>query len=518
MGKGPNASGSGNGSGLPRSRALLAVTVLALGAAPARGENWKFTPYVQAQETVTNNVALAPSGQQKTDFVTSIAPGFRIDGQGARLKLSGFAQAQGVIYARTDNQNSIYAQASLSGNLEAVEKFFFVDAAITASQQYLTPFGAQPVGNVNVTGNRYTSTVYRVSPYIQGRLFGDTTYYVRDDNSWSNLSGAPIDLSNVYYNNFVARVANVASRLGWTAEANRSYTKYSNQDRPFILEVARLIPQYRVDPQLVLSGRVGYEKNEFPLTSSSGIVYGAGATWRPTERTNVTGYWEERFFGSSYLFSADHRTPLTAWNINASRNVNTYPQTIGTLPAGGVVAPLLNAIFAARIPDPAARQQAVDQFIQQNALPPVLGAPVPLYTQQVSLQDSQSASFFILGARNSIGFTVFNLKSTAITAGGVALPPQLSFGTDNTQRGVSATWGRTLTADTNLNVIATYRNTVATAPLTGDTDQGFLTAQISTRFSPSTRGWVGARAQNLSSNVTADYSEFAGFIGLSHDF
>ncbi len=143
-----------------------------LASAPARAENWTVTPAVGVTETYTTNAALGPSGQQEDSFVTTLTGSVAINGTGARARLNGFVALQGVVYTGLSELNKLYPQANLLGNIEAIEKFFFVEGAINVSQTYLSPFGPQPVGNVGATDNRYTTAAYRVSPYIQGVLPG----------------------------------------------------------------------------------------------------------------------------------------------------------------------------------------------------------------------------------------------------------------------------------------------------------------------------------------------------------
>src|SRR5215472_16747427 len=131
--------------------------------------------------------------------------------------------------------------------------------------------------------------------------------------------------------------------------------------------------------------------------------------WRPSERTNAAATWEHRFVGSSYLIAFDHRMPKSAFNVRISRNITSYPQKVASLPAGGNVSNLLNAILTSTIPDPTQRQTAVEQIIQNAGLPQVLGNPVNLYTQQITLQQYQTISYGILGVNNTVFFSLYNL-------------------------------------------------------------------------------------------------------------
>ena len=126
------------------------------------------------------------------------------------------------------------------------------------------------------------------------------------------------------------------------------------------------------------------------------------------------------------------------WNVRLSRNVTTYPQALASLPAGGDVSALLNQVFLTTIPDPAERQQTIDQFIRDRGLPPTLTSALSLYSQQILLQESQSATVGLLGVRNTVLFTIFNVRSEPIAASGNPLPPTLAAATNNRQTGASA--------------------------------------------------------------------------------
>ncbi len=228
------------------------------------------------------------------------------------------------------------------------------------------------------------------------------------------------------------------------------------------------------------------------------------------------GNWEHRFFGSSYLFTLDHRTPLTVWNVRVSRNVTTYPQEIASLTAGTDVGSFLNNLYLSSIPDPVARQQAITQFMSERGLPSTLAGPVTLYGQQITLQEEQSATFGIVGVRNSILFSVFNLKSEAITASGSALPPLLALGNDNTQTGGSIVWTNRLTQAVNLITSITGSRTVAAEPSNVETRQGVATVTLSAPLSGHMTGYVGARYQQANSDLANDYNEAAAFVGISY--
>ena len=501
------------------SHRLLLLSAAAAIAAPVWGQVWTFEPSISLQGTATNNVSLAPSDERTSDFVTQISPALSVSERGDRTKLEGFVSVPVLLYARTGAENNYVApSASLIGDVNFFDKLLYVEGAVSISQQFFNPFGAQPVDLASATDNRYRSTVYRVSPYLQGVTTNGIAYGLRNNNVWANLSGAPGNADNSRYTEWFANMSTPA-RGQFGLDANYDYTDvtFAGQDQGSLqTQIGRLVPFWNVDPQLRIGASIGYERNDGVLTNYSGTVYGAGLEWRPTERTKVVAKWEQRYFGSSYIFTFDHRSRLTVWNFNASRNVTTYPQQLGSLQAGTNVPGYLNQLFLSSIPDDIARQQTVDQFMQDRGLPQTLAGPVTLYGDQLVLQQQAYASVGLIGVRNSIFFSAFTVQSEPITAAGTALPPSLFSTNDNTQIGGSVAWNNRLTQAVNLSATFTAMRTTANEPLPGRTDQGYAQITLSAPWTPRSSGFIAARYQALSSNVASDYIEAAVLFGVSY--
>lgn len=504
--------------------ALVLGSATGLLSAPASAETWRITPAVNVRETYTSNANLAPSGQAQSSFVTTLGAGLGVQGNGARVQLNGSLGVSGNYYAgdySTNNGDNVFVTANLLGRVEAIEKFFFIEGAVNVSQQYLSPFAPTPASTIGATNNRYTSAGFRISPYIRGVFPGGTTYLLRSDSIWSNLAqvqnvpGSTSSFTQVWS----GRLDSPIRTFGWSADASATRTSFSAQERSTSSEIVRGYLNWRPDPQVLVYGIGGYEWNDYYLTQSDNIVYGAGGEWRPTERTLVRGNWQERFFGSSYLAQVTHRNPFTAFDVNASRNISTYPQQLFAAPAGGDLAALVDATFITRIPDPVQRAQAVQQFLATSGLPATLQSPLNYYIQQVILYDQQSATFTLLGVRNSTAFTLYNRKQEAISGGtGAALPPQLSFGQNNTQRGGAVTYSHLLTPFTNLNATATRYQTTATAPLAARSTTNAFLLSAGTRLGPKTDGFGGLTYTDFDSDVTNDYAAFGVYVGLNHRF
>lgn len=480
------------------------------------------------QETWTNNVNLDPTNVRKSDFVTTITPMLTVREAGQHTRLDALISVPILLYARTGSENnSVLPTASIIGDVNFFDRRAHVEGEVNVSQQFFNPFGAQPPDAASATDNRYQTVTYRLSPWIQDTIAGGGTYELRNNNVWVNLSDTPgsggldraASAGNSRYTEFVGRLSSSLERpLGASASYLWTDTKFEDQSRAALrTQVGRVVPFWNVEPQLRLEASVGYENNQGTLTSYSGAVYGVGAEWRPTDRTRVIGKYEHRFFGASYLGSFEHRTRLSLWKVEVSRNVTTYPQQIASLAAGDNVSAYLNQLFLSTVPDAANRQQIVEQFMRDRGLPQSLTSPVALYTDELVLQQMQTATVGLFGARNSIIFTAFNVRNEPITAAGNALPPTLLGGAnDNTQTGANIVWTTQLAPSLSLSATGVLLRTEANSPPLFNTNQGSVQVLLTQAISARTTFFAGARYQSLSSDVQLPYNETGVFVGLNY--
>jgi len=517
----------------PGRRAGAACAALALVTAgdaaaqepgpPGETQNWRITPYVTVRETVTSNVNLAPPGQEQGDLITEVTPGVRVDGRSPRAELNGTIAARTLTYLNTgDRNNVIYPQANLRGQVEALRDFFFVEAQVTVVQQYLSPFGTTSFDQSNASQNRYTAEYYRLSPFIESELAGGRLHYViRNDSAWTNTSGASVSVANSYSSTWTGLLETDVDPVGWALDARRHEVTFSNQDDTFLEELGRLRLRWRPGEALRFTVSGGYERRQYPLDDAQGAIYGAGIEWRPGERTQATARWEERVFGPSYFASFDHRRAWSAIRALASRNITSYPQLIGSLSGAGGLESLVGAAFVTRFPDPVERQAAVDAFLRTSGMPTDLAAATPFYTQQVLLQETQTVTYTLIGARHSLAFSVYHQRNQPIAGGsGVVLPAELSFSNDNDQRGGSVTYSQRLSGQTGINflVSATDVRTYLPQDRTDNARLYLARVMLNHEFGPKTTGFAAVRTQRRDATVSTDYREAAVYVGVTHRF
>lgn len=504
-----------------RAGGVAVAIVLLLPVADGAHAQTRLTPTLRADVTFTNNVKLNPDDERRSDVVFTLAPGLEIDYRAPRVTVRGFVQLPAYLYARTEEENRVIPQADLTAKFEVVPQFFFVDAAVSASQAYYSPFGTTPNSPVNPSDNEYRFTSYRVSPYIEGWIGGNVRYLLRNDNIWVNTFGQGGQIGNdgQYTNRLTGSLVREPAPFGWSAEIDRAEYRFDNRQRDQILALARLTASWQASPALRLFVSGGYEDNEFPLTTSSGAIYGAGLGWRPTDRTRVDLSWEERFFGASYRASFEHRLPLAVVNVGASRNMTSYPETLAALPAGAFVPGLLNQILAGRIPDPAERAQFIANFIASNGLPLFLADPLSIYNQQVYLEERAYATVGLLGVRNTLFLNGWRLKTEPITGAGELLPPLIQTASDSTQFGASATWSYRITQATSSTLTLYWSRTEPNDPARALEEQEQRGARFTLThpLTPRTSLVGGVGWQERRSDIPRDnFSETSVFAGFSY--
>lgn len=500
-----------------------AAETAAIRAKHATGRGWTIEPSIAVESTLTSNEGLDPSNKRRSDWVNQFTPGVRFNAASAHTTLTGDVSVPLLVYTRTSSRNYAAPEANVNGTLEAIDRLLFVDASANVSQQYFNPFGPQSVSLANATQNRYTSRVYTVSPYLKGTVPGDLDYELRQRSTWSDASGlSGVAVSNRSYTDDVEmHLSRKPAPAGWNLDYAHSDIYFSDepgQNRE-TTEIAHASAKYQIDPAFQLAATGGYESNQFFAGSDSGPVYGVGAEWHPTDRASLKASAEHRFFGTGYSLSIDNHTHLTILSIKASRDITSYPQQVAALPAGVSVAGLLDTLYASQIPNPAQRQALVDQVIADRGLPQILNNPIALFAQQITLVESQTGTFGILGARNTILVTAYRARNQPIFgAEDNALSPLLAQFLNNTQVGTNVIYTHQLAPLLTFGINGAWSRVTDNSTVGGTTRLYSLQPILSRVLTPLTSIYAGARYQDANSNVAAGYREFAVFVGLTHTF
>lgn len=502
-------------SGAPL-RPILALSLVLGCAGPALPQRWIIDPSVGAQATLTNNANYDTGGQREADLIFNVSPAVGFSREGPSLRVNGSASLNMIGYVEGTQTSRILPQANILANLEAIDRLFYIEAALRANQQVLNPF--LPQSDADSTFNKYTYAQGSIAPYLQGNAGNDWRYLVRSDNSYTYTTQTDAPLDNAYYGRHVAEVVRIATPLGGSLRVQSDVTRFDDErhvDQE--LDVALATVNYAFTPQLTAGLRGGYERTNYTRNEESGPIYGIDLAWSLSPQTRVAGFWESRFFGPSYQVGASSRLRSFATNLSASRSVSTFPQQILELPATGNVSSLLNAILTARFPDPVERAREVQDLIDRQALPPSLPGGVNIYSRNANVLTSGSGTLALIGVRNTLALNLYYLKTKTLPD--AAIPPTFITFNDNVQKGISLSLSHRLSPVMSLNATASRWETRGFDQSAGlVTDQNLFQVQANRQLTPRSSAFVGARYQqeDSASSGIGDRSEAAIFVGLFH--
>lgn len=323
--------------------------VVVLAACPLYAANWTISPSVVVQETYTDNVTLASSNEQD-DFITEINPTISIRGEGKRLQLKFDYKMENLIYANDSSRNDTNHQLSASANAELVERFLFLDATGSISQQLISNTGPVALDNLSVTGNRTDVYTYSLSPYVTHRFGGyvdsELRYTYRGTDSGQGASD-----SNSNAINLSLASGKRFTQLHWNFNFNHSELDRDTASDTSTENASGEI-RYAVNRKLDVLAQGGYENNDIATTirTNDGTYWSAGFDWHPSrkfslqvlkgdsdqsatvrlnplERTSFEATYRDRDVGlnpgNSWNASLNHRTRRSTWAATYSEDTTT---------------------------------------------------------------------------------------------------------------------------------------------------------------------------------------------------
>jgi uncharacterized protein (PEP-CTERM system associated) len=483
---------------------LIASAVAQEESTGAAKRAWSIVPGVSIKETFTDNANISGTNKE-SDWITEIAPGVRINGQTARVKLFADYRFRNLVYASGSRSNQVQHSLSSYGKLEALDDLLFVDVNGSISRQQISAFGSQSAANYSVNSNSTENRTFRVSPYVKGRFAGLANYELRysDTRSRSDSAGAS-EVNSAVWSGRVSGSTPFAA-LGWSIDADDQRNEYVDR-RTNNSEHWRGMLTYRILPQFSLSASAGQERNDYLTAEMTAYsTHGFGFDWRPTERTQVSAFKEKRFFGDGHTVTLSHRLPRSAVKYTDSRDVSILPPqslTVGL----GTYFDLFSSLFASAFPDEVARAIVVNGFLAAYGLSPDAVITTDFINAQASVRRRQELSYVIQGARNVVTFSLvrgFDEKvGTAILVG------INDFSTTSAvrQQGVTAAWAHKLSALSSLSVNAGYSRNRSAGDVDLRTTQKSFSAAVTTSLGAKTRGSVTAR-RTESSGSAAPYTE-----------
>ena len=515
------APSTGGGSGFSTTSVVGATsgagTPPATGTADAgnQGREWSIKPRVTLTETLSDNVNVNRGNNGKqSDLITEVSPGIRVEAKTAKLKAYLDYTLRGQFYAKESDNNRSQNSLNTFGTLEAIDKWFFVDFSGVIAQQTISAFGAQSASATTINNNSTETATYRISPYIRGQMGGLVDYLLRYNLSTTRSDASIVSDTNISEWVGQLRGSTPFQSLKWTIDASQQSTDYS-QGRDTEAERIRAMLTYSVLPQLRFSLSGGQEKNNYAsLNQETNSTNGYGFDWNPTERTQISGFKERRFFGDGHNFSFSHRLPRSSIRISDTRDVSVLPNQY-TSTGLGTVYDLYYQIYSNIEPyasmDPAVKDaavaNAVNTMLAQSGVSPNTQVTSSFLSSRATVQRRQDLTLATFGARNSITFLANRSESQGVLASQSNIDA-ISQNTTIKQQGFGINLSHRLSEISNLNFLGSRQESTGTGANTLKTTTTLYQVNLTTKLGTKTTGSLSARRSEFDSS-TNPYTENA---------
>ncbi len=290
----------------------------------------RFTPSVMLKESYSDNILLAPKGQEQGDFVSEISPAFNLQMNGSSFTANVDYTLQNLLYLKDSNRNQVFNQLSANSNAELVDDYLFFD--INANHMQRIVNADQPIANNNIaiTANRTNVSSYNFSPYFRHSFQGVMDATLR--YSYSNVDYRRDELVDSKQTGISLQLNSPARETGFNWGVN--YSKRNNDfetgsDSTFSRGSLQL--GYRPTTRTNVYATGGNENNSFIVNNNQNIdktFWNVGADWQPGAQDSITLEFGERFFGKTGRFGWRHNARRLVFNANYQEELSTFALTL----------------------------------------------------------------------------------------------------------------------------------------------------------------------------------------------
>lgn len=319
--------------------AACSLCLAALGVLPsvAWAGEWRITPFVEVQETATDNARSVSRGKE-ADLITEMTGGLRISGKGARANLNLNYSATYEKYLDASDLDGFRQNLAGTGKTEIVKDSIFVDGQASIARVDQDRGGTVSGSDRNTGSNQQDVYTYSLSPYWRQQLgrFAESELRVKRSQSFtstpSSSSGtaagattAANSSSDTVSHEVSTALASGAefTRLLWKLSASAKESERSLGTSKFYNAEGKA--QFDINNGFALLFTGGYDDIEdVNLTEDVSGPYALGGfLWTPSPRTRVRLQAGYRYQSPSYEGEAN-------WDITArTRFTAKVSDTIG---------------------------------------------------------------------------------------------------------------------------------------------------------------------------------------------
>ena len=153
----------------PNSSALVAVLILCALIQSAHAE-LEYGVDVDLGVIRSDNVFIAPAGEEQSETVYTIVPQFYLTFDAERLQVDFLYRPEVYFFSEFDNSNDIFHILDADLTVALVRDRLFLNVLAMNYQTILTPDERIPSGNLPITSNRIDSRTLQARPYWRQRI------------------------------------------------------------------------------------------------------------------------------------------------------------------------------------------------------------------------------------------------------------------------------------------------------------------------------------------------------------
>jgi len=481
------------GLALAATNVAWGQAVPGVGGGPARpgaAQAPTIQPGIRVSETVSDNILLAPTGQERSGSITEVAPSVRATASTGRAQ-GAIDYAVHGIYRNAPGQSQTTVRNTLtaSGNTLLIGDSFGVQGSATTYYVNVSPFGVLSADPTLSTANTTRVSTATLAPYLVGRIGTFSTYSAQYSLTRTSTSDNASGLLATHDRRIFGSLNSGSSflRWGWSLSAD-SQRRTVDQGQSLERRAAVGTAYFVFSPELRAGGSLNYSMVEGISDvqgRSSGVGPGAFVDWSPNRRTTIRASWAKQFYGSTSSLSVAHSQEHWTFGLNYSRSLlsNSSASLLainpGALFSGGGYSADLNSVY----------QQLVSQgVISPNSL---------LTTGLVNdtLVRSQFLTASIGYALPRVGLVLTGFRSIRNSL----LQQQL---TDSTGQPLSVAFGRIESLGASANARITLTPTTSVSVLATRTENHSLDDGRTTRFSIASASFTTQMNTHASASLT----------------
>lgn len=331
--------------------AIITAALGAMGsAASAIAADWDINPYIELQETYTDDVDL-DSNLPQSDFVTVATVGTNILTDGPRFDLNLNYELTHLFYPSLEGDERSEFRHNLQADSQSiiVRDLVFFDTSAGITQQFIDRRAAFSNTGISTTDNRGTVTLVNASPYVRNRINGSfATLETRYTYNYVHV-GESVDFDGDVINPFSSQfhTANVTlesgprfTRLTWALD-NLYRNETSSAGRNVDIYTSVASSEYQINRTVAAIGSVGYSKRDANVggfENFDGLVWTIGARLTPGPRTIIEGTYGKDFIGNTWNLDASYRvTPFITATLGYFERYQSFAEiALANLQDGGL--------------------------------------------------------------------------------------------------------------------------------------------------------------------------------------